>query len=74
MLAVQIFLLEAEPFYGSFTEKQRGKGVSCNTICALHTFAKKSKRVSTISSNTDVMRTLREVNRRANKTYRLEHM
>ena len=74
MLAVWIFLLTAESFYGSSTEEQRGNRVSCNTIGALHTFAKKSKWVPASSSNTGVKRSLWEVNRKANSTYHLEHM
>ena len=41
---------------------------------ALYTFAKKSKRVPVSSSNADVKRALREVNRRANNKYHLEHL
>jgi hypothetical protein len=75
MLAVRIFLLAAECFYGLSIEKQGGNNVSCNNMGALHTFVKKSKkRVPTSSSNVDVKRALREVNRRANNKYRLEHM
>ena len=48
--------------------------VSCDTIGALHTFAKKSKWVPASSSNADVKRALRDVNRRANSKYRLEHV
>ena len=40
----------------------------------LHTFAKKSKWAPASISSVDVKRVLREVNRRASKKYRLEHV
>ena len=43
-------------------------------MCALHTYAKQSKRVLASSSNTDVKRALQEFNRRASNKYHIEHM
>ena len=74
MLAVQVFLLLAECFYGSSTEEWEGNRVSCNNMGVLHTFAKKSKRVPASSSNTDTKGALQEVNKRANNKYHLEHV
>ena len=58
ILAVHVFLLAVDFFYGSSTEEQRGNRVSCDNIGALYTFAKKSKRVPVSSSNTDLKRAL----------------
>ena len=74
MLAVRIFLLVAEDYYRASIRTQKGNTVSCNNMGALHTFAKKSKRVPASSSNTDIRRALMEVNRRAHNKYSLEHM
>ena len=74
MLAVRIFLLTAEDYYRASIKEQTGNTVSCNNMGALHTFAKKSKRVPASSSNADIKRALREVNRRAHNKYSLEHL
>ena len=54
--------------------EQIGNTVSCDNIGALHTVTKKSKQAQASSSNADLRRALREVNRRARNTYSLEHV
>ena len=74
MLAVHIFLPAAEDYYRASTREKTGITVSCDNIGALHPFAKKSKQVPASSSNADIRRALREVNRRAHNKYSLEHV
>ena len=50
-------------------KEQTGNIVSCDNMGALHTFAKKSKQVPASSSNADIIRALREVNRLAHNKY-----
>ena len=65
MLAIRVFLLAVESFYEAAAAEQETSKVLCDNKSALHTFAKKSKRVTSSSSNADVRRALREVNKRA---------
>ena len=74
MLAVRVFLLAAEEYYRASTTDQRGNLVSCDNMGALHTFAKECKQVPASSSNADIRRALREVNRLALNKYSLEHV
>ena len=73
MLAIRVFLLAAESFYGAATSEHANK-VSCDNKSALHTFEKKNKRVTSSSSNANVRRALREVNKQATNKYQLEHV
>ena len=74
MLAVRVLLLAAEEYYRASTTNQTGNSVSCDTMGALHTFAKECKRVPASRSNADIRRTLGEVNRLALNKYSLEHV
>ena len=55
-------------------KEQTGNTVSCDNMGVLHTFAKESKQVPASSSNADIRRALREVNRLALNKYSLEHV
>ena len=55
-------------------KEQSKNSVSCDNMGALHTFAKECKRVPASSSNADIRRALREVNRLAINKYSLEHV
>ena len=74
MLAIRVFLLAAESFYEATASEQGSSKVLCDNKSALHTFGKKSKRMTSSSSNADVRRALREVNKRAVNNYQLEHV
>ena len=74
MLAVRIFLLVAEEYYRASVKEQTSNLVSCDTMLALHTFAKECKRVPTSSSNADIRRAFREMNRLALNKYTLDHV
>ena len=74
MLAVRIFLMAVEEYYRASMKEQTGNLVSCDNMGALHTFAKECKRVPSSSSNADIRRALREVNRLALNKYILEHV
>ena len=56
--------------------RQAGEGhnVSCDNKGALTTFDKKSKRIPVASSNANVRRALRELDRRSSARYKLEHI
>ena len=55
MLAIRLFLLAAEEYYGVISD---GNKVCCNNKGALYTFAKKSKQVSSGTKNADINRVL----------------
>ena len=55
MLAIRLFLLAVEEYYGAITH---GNKVCCNNKGALYTFAKKSKRVSSGAKNAYINRVL----------------
>ena len=55
MLAIWLFLLAAEEYYGVISD---GNKVCCNNKGALYTFAKKSKQVSSGAKNADINRVL----------------
>ena len=74
MLAIRVFLLAVESFYGATAPGHINNKVSCDNKSALFTFEKKSKRVTSSSSNADVRRALREVNKLATNKYQLEHV
>ena len=59
------------PTSSRVTEEHRGNKVSCDNMGVLHIFTKKSKRVLASSSNADVKRVPREMNRRANNKYQV---
>ena len=74
MLAIRVFLLAVESFYGATAPEHINNRVSCDNKSALFTFEKKSKRVTSSSSNADVRRALREVNKLTTNKYQLEHV
>ena len=74
MLAVRVFLLAIEEYYQQASGAAKGNKVSCDNKGVLFTFDKKCKRVPAASSNADVRRALRELNRRSANQYRLEHV
>ena len=74
MVAMRIFLLVAEDYYRAFLREQTGNTVSCDNMGTLHTSAKKSKQVPASSSDADIRRALREVNRRPHNRFSLEHV
>ena len=61
MLAIRLFLLAAEEYYGVITD---GNKVCCDNKGALYTFAKKSKRVSSGAKNANIKRVLRMIEQR----------
>ena len=71
MLAIRLFLLAVEEYYGVITS---GNDVCCDNKGALYTFAKKSKRVPTGKSNTDILRVLRTVNSRMKSNFVQHHV
>ena len=74
ILVVRVFLLAVEEYYGQMSDASAGDNAACDNKGALFTFAKKSKRIPAASSNVDMHRALREVNRRSGDRYRLEHV
>ena len=70
----QVFLLAVESFYGAAAPEHANNRVACDNKSALYTFEKKSKQVTSSSSNADVGRALREVNKQATNKYQLEHV
>ena len=71
MLAIRLFLLAVEEYYGVITS---GNDVCCDNKGALYTFAKKSKRVPAGKSNTDILRVLRTVNSRMKSNFVQHHV
>ena len=69
MLAVRVFPLAIEEYYQQASRAAEGNKVSCDNKGALFTFDKKCKRVPAASSNADVRRALRELNRRSANQY-----
>ena len=63
MLAVRVFLLLVEEYFQRHGKVGEGNRVSCNNKGALTTFDKKDKRVPAASSNANVRRALRELDR-----------
>ena len=74
MLAVRVFLLAVEEYFQNPNRASAGNKVACDNKAALFTFQKQCKRVPASSSNADVRRALREVQRRSANHYRLEHV
>ena len=52
----------------------KGNRVLCDNNGTLTTFDKKDKKIPAASSNADVMRALRELDRRSSARYKLEHV
>ena len=71
MLAIRLFLLAVEEYYGAVTE---GNNVCCDSKSALFTFEKKSQRVPAGSANTDIQRVLRTIKYRSKSTYIQHHV
>ena len=65
MLAVRAFLLAVEEYFWQHDKVGEGNRVSCDNKEALTTFGKKDKRIPAASSNADVRRALRELDRRS---------
>ena len=71
MLAIRLFLLAVEEYYGAVTE---GNDIYCDSKSALFTFEKKSQRVPAGSANTDIQRVLRTIKYRSKSTYVQHHV
>ena len=71
MLAIRLFLLAVEEYHNAISD---GNEVWCDNKGALFTFAKKSKRVPTGTTNTDVSRELRTIDSRTKSTLDLHHV
>ena len=74
MLAVRVFLLAVEEYFQRHGRVGEGNKGSCDNKGGLATFDKKDKRVPAASSNADVRRALRELDRRSLAKYKLEHV
>ena len=74
MLVVRMFLLAVEEHFRNKNRAGTGNRVACDNKAALFTFQKKSKRIPASSSNADVRRALREVQRRSANHYQLRHV
>ena len=74
MLAVRVFLLAIEEYFQLHGKVGEGNRVLCDSKGALTTFDKKDKTVPAASSNTDVRRALRELDKRSSAKYTFEHV
>ena len=61
-----------EEYFQQHGKVSKGTRVSCGNKGALTAFDKKDKRISAASSNADVRRALRELDRPSSATYKLE--
>ena len=59
MLAIRVFLLAVESFYGAVAPGHANNKVSCDNKSTLYIFEKKSKPMTSSSSNADIRRALR---------------
>ena len=71
MLAIRLFLLAVEEYYGAVTE---GNDVCCDSKSALFTFEKKSQRVPKGSAHTNIQRVLRTIKHRSKSTFVQHHV
>ena len=71
MLAIQLFLLAVEEYYGAITTSN---DICCNNKGALYTFARKSQRVPSGKANTDIKRVLRTIKHRSKSKYMQHHV
>ena len=71
LLAIRLFLLAVEEYYGVTTD---GSGLVCDNKAALYTFGKESKRVPSGQANTDIQRVLRTIKARSKSTYEHQHV
>ena len=71
MLAIRLFLLAVEEYHNTISD---GNEVCCDNKRALFTFEKKSKRVPTGKTNTDVHRVLRTINLRTKSNFIQHHV
>ena len=74
MLAVRVFLLVVEEYFQEHGKIGEGNRVSRDNKRALTMFDKKDKIIPADSSNADVRRALRELDRRSSAKYKLEHV
>ena len=66
LLAIRLFLLAIEEYYGVASD---GNGLVCDNKAALYTFAKESKRIPSGQANTDIQRVLRNIKTRSRSSY-----
>ena len=71
LLAIRLFLLAVEEYYGVTTD---GSGLVCDNKAALYTFGKESKRIPSGQANTDIQRVLRTIKARSKSTYEHQHV
>ena len=71
MLAIRLFLLVVEEH---FEVSSSDNGVCCDNKGALYTFGKKSKRVPSGKTNTDIQRVLRTIQSRTRSSFRQHHV
>ena len=71
LLAIQLFLLAIEEYYGVASD---GNGLVCDNKAALYTFAKESKRIPSGQANTDIQRVLRNIKTRSRSSYEHQHI
>ena len=71
MLAIRLFLLAVEEYYGVITVDNK---ICCDNKGALFTFEKKSKRVPSGKANTDILRVLRTINSRTKSNFVQRHV
>ena len=71
MLAIRLFLLLVEEYHKTISD---GNEVCRDDKGALFIFDKKSKRVPTVKTNTDMLRVLRTINSRTKSNFVQHHM
>ena len=71
MLAIRLFLLAVEEYHGVITKDNR---ICCDNKGALVTFEKKSKRVPSGKSNTDIQRVMRTIYARTKSNFVQRHV
>ena len=74
MLTVGVFMLAVEEYFQQHGNVGKGNKVSYDNKGELMTFDKNDKKVPAASSNADVRRALRELDRRSSAKYKLEHV
>ena len=71
MLAICLFLLAVEEFYGAVTTSNN---ICCDNKGALYTFERKSQRVPSGKANTNIQRVLQTIKYRSKSKYMQHHV
>merc|ERR1711923_410714 len=73
MLAICLFLLAVEEYFGAIT-KAKDNRICCDNKGAIFTFEKKSKRVTAGKSNAYIRRVLRSIKARTRSSFLQSHV